>query len=379
MISKVAIISDFPISENVIEGGVASAAVTLVDALLANTSLEIHVIAPTSRSFNDHGHKVRGNLNIHWMRSPRGPGFLTYWTTYRNAIHRKLDCIRPDVAHFQGVAGWAIGYSGPRVLTVHGIGERDALFSKAPFKMLRSAIIGAVEKRGRRSVPHVVLINPYVKEIISSHLTGAVTSIPNPVDKAFFSIDRAPRSNIVLCVARVIPQKNIDGLLRAFKVVLSNEPSAQLIIAGPILDASYFEMCRRIIEAYQMENNVSFRGAVARHELLAELSRASVLTLVSHQENAPLVVSEALAAGVPVVASRLCGLPHMVAEEKTGLLVDPSDPVAIANSIVRILRRVGDQFSADECRRVAFANYNPLSVARKTVSVYEAALQWRPS
>jgi glycosyltransferase involved in cell wall biosynthesis len=106
----------------------------------------------------------------------------------------------------------------------------------------------------------------------------------------------------------------------------------------------------------------------------AELSRASVFALVSREENSPLGIEEAMAAGVPVVTSNRCGMPYMVRDGTTGYLVDPEDPDDIAARLVELLgdpehgRRMGERG-----RAVARERFHPDEVALRTRSVYGRA------
>jgi glycosyltransferase involved in cell wall biosynthesis len=103
---------------------------------------------------------------------------------------------------------------------------------------------------------------------------------------------------------------------------------------------------------------VAFVGAVDAERRNALLSRARVLVVPSivltggRTEGAPVVVAEALAAGVPVVASRVGGIDEMIDDGATGLLVAPGDPVALRDAILQALAWDADA-SACACRRAA--------------------------
>ena len=89
-------------------------------------------------------------------------------------------------------------------------------------------------------------------------------------------------------------------------------------------------------------------------------------------------VAEAMAAGVPVVTSNRCGMPYMVEEAKTGYLIDPEDPAAIAAGLEKV---VGDESAGREmgtcAKRVAADRFHPDRVAERTLRVYEEALAER--
>ena len=106
-----------------------------------------------------------------------------------------------------------------------------------------------------------------------------------------------------------------------------------------------------------------------------ELSQASVFALVSLEENSPMGIEEAMAAGVPVVTSNRCGMPYMVRHGESGFLVDPNDPVDIAYRLESIL---GDDVLREamgkRSKTIAEDRFHPRIVARRTREVYlEAA------
>jgi len=116
---------------------------------------------------------------------------------------------------------------------------------------------------------------------------------------------------------------------------------------------------------------VEFLGHVNHARLVQELSRASVFLLPSRQENAPMAIAEAMAAGIPVIASNRCGMPYMISEGQTGFLIDPESTDWIARRLDELLaapelaHRMGQ---AGHC--VALDRFHPRAVAEKTLAVY---------
>ena len=97
---------------------------------------------------------------------------------------------------------------------------------------------------------------------------------------------------------------------------------------------------------------VTMLGPLRTEDLLEEYRRASVFVLASEQETSPMVIAEAMAASVPVVATRVGGIPHLVDDGRTGLLVAPGDVASLAGAIRGLL--------ADEPRRAEFARRSHL-------------------
>jgi glycosyltransferase involved in cell wall biosynthesis len=107
-----------------------------------------------------------------------------------------------------------------------------------------------------------------------------------------------------------------------------------------------------------------------------ELAQASAFAMVSLEENAPLGIEEAMAAGVPVVASNRCGMPYLVGHGETGFLVDPFDPEDIAGRLRQLLsdRDLRESMSA-RSRQFALKRFHPHRVAIRTREVYREAFE----
>ena len=171
---------------------------------------------------------------------------------------------------------------------------------------------------------------------------GSIT-IPNAIDVA--SVEPGTRRHRVLdalslpsgaqvvgTVGRLSPEKAHDVLLEAFVEVHHLLPAAVLVIAGE-------GVCRDALvarsRALGIDSFVRFLGA--RHDVPDLLGAMNVFALSSHREGLPLALLEAMAAGVPIVSTRVGGVTEVVRHEREALLVSPNDPGALARAIVRML------------------------------------------
>lgn len=366
---RLAMVTNFPDREGVVTGGVEGVAACLVDGLRCYAGLEIHVVSPT---FEGRARKEnRGEVTVHWLPMPKGPPFLTYWTVFRKRMHDLLREIAPDVTHFQGVAGWTIGYGGPYVLTLHGISEKGARYSGALSGILKGAVFAAVEGAGRSRSDNLIVISPYLQTALAGQLRGRQWQIENPVEPAFFDVCREPEASNILYVGRLSRLKNVEGVLESFAKVAARHPWARLVIAGKEENAGYLAALKRYAAEIGIAGLVTFPGNLDRPSLLRELSRAACLLLLSRQETAPMVVAEAMAAGVPVIASRICGVPYLLKEGETGFLVDPDDVDAVAARLEPLLLdpELNRAFGA-RARAVAAERFHRDQVARRTYEVY---------
>jgi glycosyltransferase involved in cell wall biosynthesis len=243
-------------------------------------------------------------------------------------------------------------------------------------RLPRRLLLKLTEDYGRRRVPHVVLISEYVREFIPAKNNIRKTwLIDNPVADSYFDIERAPEPGRILCCSRIRPLKNISGLIQAFALVARQVPDAYLRIAGTAEDA-YLQECNRQIEAAGLQDKVHVLGNLSIRNVQFELSRANCLVVPSFQENAPLTVAEAMAGGVPVVASNVGGIPGMVENEITGLLIDPYQTESIADAVLKI---ISDESLAKSMgqfgKQTAERRFKASVVCEKTLQAYREVLE----
>ncbi len=170
----------------------------------------------------------------------------------------------------------------------------------------------------------------------------------------------------ILCIAAHNEKKGLDTLIEAFHQVTQEEPDTSLVLVGEGPLRSGLEA---IVRRYGLQERVKFLGLQARAEIARLLGDCAMLVLPSRAEPFGLVLAEAMAARRPVAATTVGGIPEVVEHEKTGLLVPPDRPDALAAAILRLLR------SPDLRQRLAAAGYERVSrrfSAERMGAAYEA-------
>jgi len=164
-------------------------------------------------------------------------------------------------------------------------------------------------------------------------------------------------------------------MIQAFALVVQQFPQAQLRIAGTA-EATYLRACEKQIKALDVQDKVHFLGNISIEDVQLELSRANCLVVPSFQENAPLTIAEAMAGGVPVVAAKVGGIPGMLKNGETGLLIDPHNIKSIAQAVQKILfdeplaRSMGLRG-----RQAAERRFKASIVCEKTLRAYQEVLE----
>jgi glycosyltransferase involved in cell wall biosynthesis len=136
-----------------------------------------------------------------------------------------------------------------------------------------------------------------------------------------------------LYIGSLIRRKRVDVLLRAFAIVKEKCPSARLtIVGGGSLDGSLKALATEL----HLNDVVRFTGLMVCYPF-DELSRSDIFVSASESESFGLVFAEAMSFGLPVIACRVGGIPEVVANGETGLLVEADNPTALATALLTLL------------------------------------------
>jgi glycosyltransferase involved in cell wall biosynthesis len=377
----VVMVTSFPENPHNIDGGVAGVARYLVEELKKQPDIKLSIVVPKG-TVGQTVCEQWGDFNVHKV-GKRGLWSFLPGTVYdifagRRQLKDILERLNPDIVHFQGVTFLAANCTQPNVLTIHGIAEQDARWDSrwGALRWLKWLVLKLTEDYGRRRVQNVILISEYTKKFLpENNINRRIWFIDNPVADSFFEVERRAEKGRIFCCSRIRPLKNILGMIEAFTQVAQDFPGASLRIAGAADNIAYFQKCKEKINANDMQNSVHLPGNISIKEVQSELSKASCLVVPSFQENAPLTIAEAMAAGVPVIAAKVGGVPEMVEHEKTGLMIDPHDTKSITEAVSRILSDDSlAQSMGHRAKEVAGTRFAASVVAEKTLQVYREVL-----
>jgi glycosyltransferase involved in cell wall biosynthesis len=235
------------------------------------------------------------------------------------------------------------------------------------FYLLRSAAA-----RARRVITFSRFSHNLVLEGLGRDWEDKIIVVPPGIDRSWLVVQRDPApSHDVLFWGRVEDEKGIPELLRAFKYVAAQVPTARLTIAGEGNRLSAYKvMCREL----EIEDNVKFAGWLGVADIQALASKSAVGVFPSHVESFGLAVAEAMAGGLPVVATRVGALPEIVEDGVTGTLVPLGDVTALTRAIVNVLDD-GRKYRqmADRAREFVRQHYSWDNTADRVLEIYKDA------
>jgi glycosyltransferase involved in cell wall biosynthesis len=268
-----------------------------------------------------------------------------------------------DIVHSHGYkpnlyAWMALGTSGPRLVsTCHGyIDGTVALY-----------MYGILDRRLLRRYYAISAVSERdLSRLLGSGVPASkIRVINNGIDCRTFagappSIDRRGASFLIGSVGRMTPEKNPTGFLAAARHAVRSFPDAQFLFIGDGRERTRLELLAR---EWGLEQNVQFLGF--RQDMPNVYASLDLLVLPSLDEGLPMAILECMAAGTPVIATRVGAVEKLVRNEETGLLLAPGDQEALNQAVVRLLsdrdlaRRLGKagqdlvnrEFSSDAMAR----------------------------
>jgi glycogen(starch) synthase len=206
---------------------------------------------------------------------------------------------------------------------------------------------------------------------------GRIRVIPNGVDlKEFEDVPNRhePRDEFALLfVGRCYPrQKGLEHLISALGLLLS-KCKIHLTIVGE--DWGGAGTLQALARALGVEKHVTFTGALPRNEVINAYASADAFVLPSLFEPFGIVLLEAMAAGLPVVASRVGGIPEVVSDGKTGLLVQPGDSRSLANALENLISDSALRRRLGAAGRVKATSYSWDGIVPQILDVYHEAMR----
>ena len=344
----------------------------LLQGFAALPEMEVHVVSCAQRAMPTPA-KLAGNIWFHNLPVPKIGWMRTAYQGCVRATRRKLRELKPDIVHGQGTerdcALNAIFSGFPNVLTIHGNMRLVAEVNQArPFSYLWLA--ARLERFTLPRTDGVVCISRHTRDAVKS-LARRTWVLPNAVDASFFDVQPAPAPDappVILCLGAVCRHKNQNAFIRALDP-LAAKKKFRLVFLGVASDKDSYN--RDFFELLQTRPWCEHAGFVAREKLKSYLREATLLALPSLEDNCPMVVLEAMAAGVPVLAAKVGGVPDLIEEDVNGIFCNPRDAesmragmaILLANPDLR--RRL-----AAEGKRRARTQFHPTVIARRHGEIY---------
>ncbi len=271
---------------------------------------------------------------------------LTYWRA-RSVVRRLVAQASfvllehvSSVAFLAGVA--AIATRTPFYLEMGGsMSAPSGVVVRKPWRSRLAAMYyRGVERRFAANAKLLIAVNAHLHETFPPSDAPKVVSYHSLIgeDDIFVRDDTCVGGDVTLFVAtRMIESKGIDDLIHAVRRMRDGGRSVRLNVAG---EGEYLPELKKLAAELQLEEHVTFFGGIpAGPKLWSHYRAADIVVLPSrgHYEGTPRMIIEAWAAGAPVVATEIGGIPNMVNRDADGLLVPHADVDALTEAIERVM------------------------------------------
>jgi glycosyltransferase involved in cell wall biosynthesis len=284
---------------------------------------------------------------------------LRRWGAFADEVEqRQIPLLECNVTSFRSVsaisqqARLARHIARRRIDIVHAYSFYGNLFAVPPARMAgvpvviasirdRAPYLTPMQKRAQRwacQFADCILVNAMaVKEwlIGEGYDASKIVVIPNGVELNCF--ERSEGAPVVLVVSRLNPLKGLEPFLEAAALVAREVPSARFVIVGDTNpnERPYWSILTNLTGRLGLTERVTFAGL--RRDVPQLLAAATVSVMPSLNEALSNVLLESMAAGAPLVATRVGGTPEAIDHGANGLLVPPGDPVSMARAIADLL------------------------------------------
>jgi glycosyltransferase involved in cell wall biosynthesis len=312
------------------------------------------------------------NISVEYFRKLVPTALLSdinYFLRIRNG--KKIDLI-----HSHPIAGAFVGtlLGIPTMLTLHGMMWKEKYYSPGIYSRFSFDINIWRFRYASRRLKKLIAISPYVIEEVDQFLQTRIPDrevIENPVADVFFEQEKREKEPLIFYPGSIDRRKNQITLIKVLNLLKKDTIKFQCLLPGPILDRDYFNELQQTIKKFDLEQDVTVPGPVPFERLLSLYSEASIMVMTTLQETAPMVISEAMAVGTPVIAPDISGIPYMVSPGKTGFLINPHSPEEIASRVAVLLddERLRKKFS-EESRRIAASRWKSDVITNKLIDLY---------
>lgn len=313
-----------------------------------------HVKVYTARLPGYPSYEQWEGIHIHRFRAvarpfsyPFIPGLIPALTRDRcDILHAHINS--PMTVDFTTLSSRLV--NTPLVITYHADALMSDIAAKTPFfrRWLRQ-IYWLSRHIAANIAKHLIVTSPIYREssqflqryrgktsVIPASVNPFYLNPPHKTTEAKQHLGFNPNELLLLFVGRLVPYKGLHVLLRAFRQILRQIPSVQLAIVGAGPQESFLrDRCQK----YGIADAVHFKGVLSRRHLREIYSACDVFVLPSRSRSEAfgIVLLEAMAQAKPVVATHVGGIPYVIDDRVTGLLVPPFDPGPLAQAITQLL------------------------------------------
>jgi glycosyltransferase involved in cell wall biosynthesis len=306
----------------------------------------------------------------------RGRSLFTYFKKhifFIRQLHKNNEL--PDIVHVQvafkaGLIALYLKrkYKIPYVLSEHWSGyyaqARDSLYRK-------SFLVRYLTRLILKHTALLITVSDALGNQIHQHWLGIpFRKIPNVVNtRLFFPGEYKPENKFrFIHISTMLYPKNPEGIIRAFTALANQGIDSELLLVGPVNPG----LTQMIHETGLQENSIRCTGEIPYEQVGIELRNSAALILFSFYENMPCVILESLCTGIPVIASRVGGIPEVI-QEDNGILINAGDEKELLEAMKTMIRN--ERFyDRKKISRQAVSRFSYEIIGKDILAIYDSVL-----
>ncbi len=296
-----------------------------------------------------------------------------YWTA-RTVLKQQPNCVIESAE--SGALLFGLLHPKKLVIRLHGSEYIFRKFLNQPLT-LGTKINFWLEKQALKRAALVTAPSRFQAEYVANLLgwpADKIKVIPNPLSEDYFLPLPAAKKHarpMILFAGRLASIKGVDTLIQAFPLVQKKYPQALLVLAGP----NQLPNLNLTLDAkVGINKGLLWLGHQTQTQMQVWYQRASVLAMPSFYETFGLAALEAMACGLPVVATHVGGIAELIKDQQNGLLVSVGDEKELADGICKILENPSLRQTLAENAQKTIQQYHPQRVSLQLMKAYQGLM-----
>ncbi|MBI5806996.1 MAG: glycosyltransferase family 4 protein [Ignavibacteriales bacterium] len=347
----------------------------LSSSLSNNYNIDVHIISFNSEI--DYDQTIYDELNkftVHYLSPPVNitKRYLLNFYFETKKLKKVINKIAPDLIHGQGTAfpcNLINRFKIPYIITIHGISNDFLKVAENFTKKVRLLVNLWLENRTINRAKNIIVISEHVNNFLSSKKKNKYNKyfINNAVSKVFFEQNPNFQSNKFIFIGNDVERKGLFEIVK----ILEKIDKAELIVISTDQTNFYKSKILPYVNEKKLNSRIIYFNHVENNQIPQLISQCLGLILPSKAETAPIVIAEANAVGIPVIAYNVGGISKMISNNITGFVIEPNDEIELYSKMrfllenKEIAKRMGKA-----AKKLAIENYHPDIIAQKTYKCY---------
>jgi glycosyltransferase involved in cell wall biosynthesis len=338
---------------------------------LAKRKHEIHVITSYDEGLPKGlpNFDIKCGFYVHRIAWPkiRIVGVLIFWLK----IFFEIRIINPDIVQVQSLGIGIPAWLSRKILKIPFIiwGRGGDVYQPSYYIRMTSGLI-------LRDADAIIALTEDMRIKLKEISSREIFVVPNGIDldqfnNMFSNVLKEEDFKKIICVGRFHPIKGHQYLIKAMKRVHDEIADAVLILIG---DGEERERLEALSIKLDIQKSVQFTGEVPHEQIHSHMHQADIFVLPSISEGFPSVILEAMACGLPIVASRVGGIPDIITNDTNGYLVEVKDSNDLANKMIILLQDDVLRKKISDNNRLLVKKYSWENVIFELEKIYELSI-----